>query len=177
MEQQANRDVLADLADATGGFFFHNNNDLDEGFRRLAGRPEFSYLLGFSPQNLKLDGKYHKLKVTLATPSAVVQLPSDALDTASGTDTANCTWDRNAARISGRRSVLTMCTGTAAADDASAARSNARTHVKMFRRACAYIATPLEFLWFLRLRCLKRYRSATLCAIHRVVSLRLVISS
>ena len=37
MEQQSNRDVLADLADATGGSFFHNNNDLEEGFHRLAG--------------------------------------------------------------------------------------------------------------------------------------------
>jgi len=69
MEQQANRDVLADFADATGGFFFHNNNDLNEGFRRLAGAPGFSYLLGFSPQNLKTDGKYHKLKVVLKPPA------------------------------------------------------------------------------------------------------------
>jgi len=28
--------------------------------------PQISYLLGFSPQNLKIDGKYHTLKVTLA---------------------------------------------------------------------------------------------------------------
>jgi VWFA-related protein len=69
IELQADRDVLADLADATGGSFFHNNNDLNEGFRRLAGAPEFSYLLGFSPQNLKTDGKYHKLKVVLKPPA------------------------------------------------------------------------------------------------------------
>lgn len=68
-EQQVNRDVLADLADATGGSFFHNNNDLNEGFRRLAEEPEFSYLLGFSPENLKTDGKYHKIKVTLKPPA------------------------------------------------------------------------------------------------------------
>ncbi len=69
MEQQANRDILADLADATGGSFFHNNNDLNEGFRRLAGAPEFSYLLGFAPENLKTDGKYHKIKVALKPPA------------------------------------------------------------------------------------------------------------
>ncbi|MGA7461470.1 MAG: VWA domain-containing protein [Candidatus Korobacteraceae bacterium] len=69
MEQQANRDILADLADATGGSFFHNNNDLKEGFGRLAGLPEVSYLLGFSPQDLKTDGKYHKIKVTLKPPA------------------------------------------------------------------------------------------------------------
>lgn len=61
----ANDDLLAGLADSTGGVFFHNNNDMDEGFRRVAQDPEFSYLLAFTPQNLKLDGSFHTLKVTL----------------------------------------------------------------------------------------------------------------
>lgn len=65
---QANsqQDVMAELADGTGGTFFHNNNDLDDGFRRVAAAPEVFYVLGFSPQNLKFDGRYHALKVTLA---------------------------------------------------------------------------------------------------------------
>jgi hypothetical protein len=58
-------DVLAELADATGGTFFHNSNDLDGGFKRVAAVPEFFYVVGFSPENLKLDGSFHKLKVTL----------------------------------------------------------------------------------------------------------------
>jgi len=58
-------DVLAELADGTGGIFFHDSNDLDGGFKRVAARPEYLYLLGFSPQNLKLDGSFHKLKVTV----------------------------------------------------------------------------------------------------------------
>jgi VWFA-related protein len=62
---RAEEDVLAELAYGTGGTFFHNNNDLVEGFKRVAARPEFVYLLGFSPQNLKLDGRLHMLKVTL----------------------------------------------------------------------------------------------------------------
>jgi VWFA-related protein len=61
----AEEDVLEELADATGGRYFHNNNDLKAGFGQVAAAPEFVYLLGFSPQNLKLDGAYHKLKVTL----------------------------------------------------------------------------------------------------------------
>jgi len=61
----AQADVLAEMAYGTGGSFFQNNNDLDEGFRRLATAPEFYYLLGFSPQNLKLDGSFHALKVKL----------------------------------------------------------------------------------------------------------------
>ena len=56
-------DVLSNLAYSTGGTYFHNNNDLDEGFRRTADTPEYIYVLGFSPQ--KLDGKFHKLKVQL----------------------------------------------------------------------------------------------------------------
>jgi VWFA-related protein len=55
-------DVLVDFASGTGGTFFHNRNDMDEGFQKTA-LPEILYILGFSPQ--KLDGKLHKLKVTL----------------------------------------------------------------------------------------------------------------
>jgi VWFA-related protein len=68
-ELAADADILAELADATGGTFFHNNNDLEEGFRRLATVPEFSYLLGFAPQELKPDGRFHKLKVVLKSPA------------------------------------------------------------------------------------------------------------
>ena len=62
---QAEGDVLSDLANATGGAFFHNNNDLDEGFKRVSATPEYFYTLGFAPQNLKFDGSYHRLKVSL----------------------------------------------------------------------------------------------------------------
>ena len=65
----ADEDVLAALTYETGGVLFHNNNDFDEGFRRIAAAPEYSYVLGFSPQNLKLDGKFHSLKVTVKNPS------------------------------------------------------------------------------------------------------------
>jgi len=62
-------DLLAEMADGTGGTFFHNDNDLREGLRRLASAPEYVYTLGFSPQNLKLDGSFHRLKVTLEKPT------------------------------------------------------------------------------------------------------------
>lgn len=66
LSANAEEDVLAEVAYGTGGVFFHNNNDLVEGFKRVAARPEFIYVLGFSPQNLKLDGRLHALKITLA---------------------------------------------------------------------------------------------------------------
>jgi VWFA-related protein len=58
-------DVLAEMAAGTGGSFFQNNNDLFQGFRESASMPDYVYMLGFSPQNLKLDGSFHALKVTL----------------------------------------------------------------------------------------------------------------
>ncbi len=64
----AESDVTATLAEGTGGTFFQNNNDLDEGLRRASTAPEYYYVLGFSPQNLKLDGSFHSLKVTLKNP-------------------------------------------------------------------------------------------------------------
>ncbi len=67
-EALANADVLSELAYATGGTFFHNSNDLDKGFQQLASPPEVSYLLAFSPQNLKFDGRYHSLKVKVTAP-------------------------------------------------------------------------------------------------------------
>ena len=64
--QLAQEDVLAELADGTGGTFFHNRNDVDEGMREAGAAPAMTYLLGFSPQNMKLDGSLHTLKVSFA---------------------------------------------------------------------------------------------------------------
>ncbi len=64
-EEETHFAPLADLADGTGGVFFHDRNDIDQGLLHAATEPEVSYVLGFTPQNLKLDGKYHNLKVTL----------------------------------------------------------------------------------------------------------------
>ncbi len=62
----AEGDILSVLAYSTGGVVFRNNNDMNEGLRRVADAPEFYYILGFTPQNLKTDGKFHTLKVGLA---------------------------------------------------------------------------------------------------------------
>lgn len=61
-------EVLAGLASDTGGQFYHNSNDLDKGFRQVGTLAEVSYVLAFSPRNLKPDGRFHKLKVSLVAP-------------------------------------------------------------------------------------------------------------
>jgi VWFA-related protein len=66
-------DVLAQVAEGTGGEFFHNNNDLKGGFGRLAGSPG-AYILAFAPKDLKPDGKFHQLKVRLAEKEAAYSI-------------------------------------------------------------------------------------------------------
>jgi VWFA-related protein len=60
-----NEDILADLAEGTGGIYFHNSNDLEGGLRKLVSGPRFLYLLSFSIANVKPDGAYHRLKVKI----------------------------------------------------------------------------------------------------------------
>jgi len=67
----AQSDVMGELAFGTGGTFAQNSNDLDDGFRRTSATADLVYVLGFSPQNLKLDGSYHKLKVTVKSVKGV----------------------------------------------------------------------------------------------------------
>jgi VWFA-related protein len=68
-----NEDVMSELADGTGGAFFHNSNDLESGLKILAQGPEYLYLLEFSPEKFKPDGSYHRLKVRLDQSGFKVQ--------------------------------------------------------------------------------------------------------
>jgi VWFA-related protein len=65
--------VMSELADGTGGTFFHNSNDLEGGLKSLAQGPEYMYLLEFSPEKFKPDGSYHRLKVRLEQSGFKVQ--------------------------------------------------------------------------------------------------------
>lgn len=68
-ELSESANVMRNLAYDTGGTFFHNNNDLDLGFREVGALPEAYYILAFTPENLKLDGHFHTLKVNLVNPA------------------------------------------------------------------------------------------------------------
>lgn len=61
--------LLSELADGSGGALFNNNNDLTGGFKKLTTTPEYTYILGFSPQNLKLDGSLHAISVKIKAPT------------------------------------------------------------------------------------------------------------
>src|SRR5262249_708434 len=49
--QSVQEEVLVALADGTGGTFFHNRNDIDEGMRQPGVSPDVSSMLTVSPQN------------------------------------------------------------------------------------------------------------------------------
>jgi VWFA-related protein len=66
IEQEANTDELIALAEDTGGTL-NRDNDFAGGVRKAAAAPEYLYVLGFVPQNLKPDGSFHALKVTMNT--------------------------------------------------------------------------------------------------------------
>jgi VWFA-related protein len=65
--------VMAELADGTGGTFFHNNNNLEAGFSGLVAVPEYLYLLAYSTANMKPNGAYHGLKVKVNQPGLTIQ--------------------------------------------------------------------------------------------------------
>jgi VWFA-related protein len=65
--------VMADLADGTGGSYFHNSNDLDGGLKILAAGPEYLYLLELSLQGVKPNGLYHPLRVEVARSGLKLQ--------------------------------------------------------------------------------------------------------
>ncbi|MDE3186428.1 MAG: VWA domain-containing protein [Acidobacteriota bacterium] len=54
---------MAELADGTGGTYFHNSNDLTSGIKELTQAPQYVYLLELSLDNVKPNGSYHRLKV------------------------------------------------------------------------------------------------------------------
>ena len=65
MEGQANREELIALGEGTGGTT-NFNNDFFGGIVKGVAAPEYRYILAFAPQNLKLDGSFHSLNVTVS---------------------------------------------------------------------------------------------------------------
>ena len=65
--------VMSELADGTGGTFFHNNNDLKAGFKSLTDGPEVVYVLELSLDGVKPDGSDHRVKVKVDRAGMQIQ--------------------------------------------------------------------------------------------------------
>jgi VWFA-related protein len=58
-------DSLVMMAKDTGGEVYQNFNDLGEAMGQMLDRTSVTYVLAFQPQDLKLDGAFHRLRVEL----------------------------------------------------------------------------------------------------------------
>jgi VWFA-related protein len=67
----ADSEVMGELADGTGGTFYHNNNDLEAGLKTLIAGVDYTYFLAF-PMNAKPRSS-HNLKVKVNQPGLTVQ--------------------------------------------------------------------------------------------------------
>lgn len=64
---------MSELAEGTGGEFFHNSNDLAAGFTSLTDAPEVVYVLELSLDGVKPDGSYHRIKVEVDRKGMEIQ--------------------------------------------------------------------------------------------------------
>jgi VWFA-related protein len=67
-EMSLKQDPLNQLANETGGVFFHNNNDLLAGLRQIVESESHRYILTYSSPAPPADGRYHKIKVEVVRP-------------------------------------------------------------------------------------------------------------
>lgn len=70
---QENENALSEMANGTGGTYFHNNNDLESGLASLMAPPEFEYLLEISLKDVKPTGTYHAVQVKVDRADVHVQ--------------------------------------------------------------------------------------------------------
>ena len=69
---EENGQILAQLARATGGLFYHNSNDLERGLRRAFDDGHAYYMLAYTPLNATQDGSYRKITVAVKNPKLTV---------------------------------------------------------------------------------------------------------
>ena len=68
-----NQDAMSYLAEATGGVFYHNNNDLLRGLRQALADGRQYYVLAYNPSNRAPDGKYRAIKVQVKGKNLIVR--------------------------------------------------------------------------------------------------------
>jgi VWFA-related protein len=61
------------LAKGTGGKAFYNTNDISGAIRHAIDDSKVSYTLGYSPEGMVWDGKFHEVRVSVKRPDARVE--------------------------------------------------------------------------------------------------------
>ncbi|HEY6293352.1 MAG TPA: VWA domain-containing protein [Terriglobia bacterium] len=68
-----NQNAMSYLAGATGGVFYHNNNDLLRGLRQAFADGRQYYVLAYDSSNRAADGKYRAVKVQVKSKNLMVR--------------------------------------------------------------------------------------------------------
>lgn len=63
---------LSQLANDTGGIFYHNSNDLHAGLKEIGDRRAHYYVLTYAAPFLKSDGRYHKIQLQVSRPGVQI---------------------------------------------------------------------------------------------------------
>jgi VWFA-related protein len=71
-DMEARQGPLYQLATDTGGFFFHNNNDLGGGLNQILQREACCYVLTYASALAKPDGRYHKIRLEVLRPGVTL---------------------------------------------------------------------------------------------------------
>jgi VWFA-related protein len=59
---------LNQLANETGGVYYHDNNDLYAGIHQISSRQDYYYILTYAMPSQKPDGRYHSIKLEVTRP-------------------------------------------------------------------------------------------------------------
>jgi VWFA-related protein len=72
-EARRSHDVLYHLAEETGGVAAVNNNDFEDGLRRIVADNRSFYQLGYTPPNVNPDGRFRKIEVKVKGRPVIVR--------------------------------------------------------------------------------------------------------
>ena len=67
-DKLSQEEALSAISHDTGGFFYHNSNDLYAGLQKISQRQMFYYILSYASPYVKNDGRHHKIKVAVSRP-------------------------------------------------------------------------------------------------------------
>ena len=70
---QGSRETLASLAADTGGRTFYDLNDFTPAFEQIQKENSSYYLVGYTPSNLRSDGRFRRIRVEVARTGVKVQ--------------------------------------------------------------------------------------------------------
>src|ERR1700693_6171042 len=69
-DRPQNITTMSVLADRTGGRIFYGSNDIFEAVRRAIADSRVTYELGYYPQGVNWDGKFHSIRVSVKSAGA-----------------------------------------------------------------------------------------------------------